>query len=158
MRDYLEGVVFGASFNRGPRPYWTVSTYGKNDNYIYGVFKSSELNLFQWWSWTGQKKRCLKVLVHALRQVALRVNNVSHEARSSHYHKSCRTICDWDQNGIKQSRCPSVVNQTIKKVFNWVIKHLTKVTCKQNNNWQGFPGFPVSTSSDQDILKTKSSD
>ena len=49
------------------------------------------------------------------------------------------------------------MNQTIKKVLNWAIKHLTKVTCKQNDNLRGFPEFPVSTSSDQDILKTKSS-
>ena len=46
----------------------------------------------------------------------------------------------------------------IKKVLNWAIKHLTKVTCKQNDNLQRFPGFPVSASSDKDVLKTKSSD
>ena len=60
-------------------------------------------------------------------------------SRGSHYHKSCRTICDQDQNGIKQLRFPFVVNQTIKKVLNWAIKHLTKATCKQNDNLQGFP-------------------
>ena len=49
------------------------------------------------------------------------------------------------------------MNQAIKKVLNWAIKHLTKVTFKQNDNSQGFMGFPISTSSGQDILKMKSS-
>ena len=82
----------------------------------------------------------------------------SPSTRGSYYHKSCTTICVRDQNEIKRSRLPFVVNQTIKKVLNWAIKHLTKVTCKHNDNLQGFPGFPVSASSDQDVLKTKSSD
>ena len=73
------------------------------------------------------------------------------DTRGSHYHKFCITICDRDQNGIKQSRLPFEMNQTIKKVLNLAIKHLTKVTCKQNDNLQRFPGFPVSTSSNQDM-------
>ena len=73
--------------------------------------------------------------------------------RGSHYHKSSRTICDRDQNEIKWSKRPFVVSQALKKVLNWAIKHLTKVTYKQNDKLQG---FFVSTSNNQDILKTKS--
>ena len=38
-------------------------------------------------------------------------------ARGSHYHKTCRTIRDRDQNGIKRSRSYLELNQAIKECF-----------------------------------------
>ena len=39
------------------------------------------------------------------------------KVRGSYYHKTCRTICDRDQNEIKQSRGCLGLNQAIKRLF-----------------------------------------
>ena len=45
-------------------------------------------------------------------------------SRSSHTHRACRTICDWDQNEIKKLTGKFVLNQMIKKRFKEAIKQL----------------------------------
>ena len=68
--------------------------------------------------------------------------------RGSHSHKASGTICNWDQNKIKGSRCYLVLNQTIKECFKEAIKKLRRVTLKQNKHLNGF----YKISSDQGLL------
>ena len=56
----------------------------------------------------------------------------------SHSHKVSRTICNWDQNEIKGSRCCLVLNQVIKECFKEAIKKLRRVTLQQNKHLNGF--------------------
>ena len=58
--------------------------------------------------------------------------------RGSHCHKTCRTICNCDQNNIKGSRHKFEVNQVIKRHYKGVIKQLRRVTFNFKNIYKAF--------------------
>ena len=57
-------------------------------------------------------------------------------SRDRHSHKACRTICNRDQNEIKQSTCHFVLNQAIKGRFKEAIKQFTEEKVKQKYTYR----------------------
>ena len=67
---------------------------------------------------TGLMKHVIVIVAKWLVQRSLQMGeNTRFISRGSHSHRTCRTICDRDQNEIKRSRGYLDQNQAIKEGF-----------------------------------------